>query len=48
MMSTGAQDPIQKLFLEQLKKASADVYKAGAVSCNSPIPAGVVLHGGRR
>ena len=31
-MATTAQDPIQKLFIDQLKKASKSVYKAGAVS----------------
>ena len=31
-MATAATDPIQKLFLDNLAKASKDVYKAGAVS----------------
>lgn len=31
-MATAPQDPIQKLFVDQLKKASAKVYKSGAVS----------------
>jgi len=29
-MATAPQDPIQKLFVDQLKKASAKVYKSGA------------------
>ena len=35
-MATAAQDPIQKLFIDQLKKASKSVYKAGAVSNHAP------------
>ena len=45
-MSTAAaaKDPIQKLFLTHLKKASASMYKAGAVSARTRTARDVWAH----